>query len=677
MQNFWYNSPVRFTTIQDDFNDVLNPQNIQFYGKHQPYQLEKGELHRYLIPNSSIFQLQGTDAKLYIESGNKYLEVPCEFSFRDDNYLNYITFKFDEDIIGQLVIEVDNEKVLISNCIHFTNTEIDGVKQLRVVTKHAFNRQLFDYTDEHAYFVTNIPAYEFGNYYVDADIINQRNGGNATLKIQETFLDEVVRYNFNFKGDGDISTFVSSICTNTDLFINGTKRTLKEKLEIDEVGFLTSGTFVSEKDETGNNLTIDEFNVFEDLELFAINFTPNGSSIIKNGTDLQISVEFNTNIKLNSGNVRIYKDNVLFKTKSANQLSVNGNILFLNENISSYGNAVYRLELDSSLVSSYIGLKNNFTLWSFSVSALGEFANISWLNGEINNIVGDFQVVPIKTKNIYYGTPLYWQVKSGSSFIDYQEYNEGINISMPLVNGINQFRLRGSYNSENIYSNVLQYTREQALTPNLISVTKINSNIVKYKWNNSQDILSTSITFQYSIDQINWVNIGNSTTIGNLDNELEISSTSLLSITSGTPVYFRIKYSETVYTNVYSFLWVINGIITQSGLNIKNGITTININVLNNPFIGYCIVGVNKGSNVKRMNAVVDQFGVDTGNASENRSVYSVINIPIGYYTLTLNTDVSANNVNLSADATSFAHLSTTTEISDSVVSISGYKTID
>ena len=50
MQKFWYNSPVKFYRIDSDFDDVLNPQNVQSFGEIKPYILEKGVLHRFLIP---------------------------------------------------------------------------------------------------------------------------------------------------------------------------------------------------------------------------------------------------------------------------------------------------------------------------------------------------------------------------------------------------------------------------------------------------------------------------------------------------------------------------------------------------------------------------------------------------------------------------------------------------
>ena len=51
MHKFWYHSPLRFYKTKEDLSDMTNPQNCQFFGAKNPYPLEKGELHRFLIPN--------------------------------------------------------------------------------------------------------------------------------------------------------------------------------------------------------------------------------------------------------------------------------------------------------------------------------------------------------------------------------------------------------------------------------------------------------------------------------------------------------------------------------------------------------------------------------------------------------------------------------------------------
>jgi hypothetical protein len=51
MHKFWYHSPLRFYKTKEELSDMTNPQNCQFFGAKNPYPLEKGELHRFLIPN--------------------------------------------------------------------------------------------------------------------------------------------------------------------------------------------------------------------------------------------------------------------------------------------------------------------------------------------------------------------------------------------------------------------------------------------------------------------------------------------------------------------------------------------------------------------------------------------------------------------------------------------------
>ena len=51
MHKFWYHSPLRFYKTKEELSDMTNPQNCQFFGAKNQYPLEKGELHRFLIPD--------------------------------------------------------------------------------------------------------------------------------------------------------------------------------------------------------------------------------------------------------------------------------------------------------------------------------------------------------------------------------------------------------------------------------------------------------------------------------------------------------------------------------------------------------------------------------------------------------------------------------------------------
>jgi len=261
MQTFWYNSPVKFLRVKSQFEDVLNPQNIQVFGNVEPYTLELGVLHRFLVPQINN-DIQDGLFSLFVVNGKIQTEIPCNVKLIDGK-LKYITFKSDISIEGYLLLKRNNENEYYSNCVSFQNTEqLGGVKQLRLVTKHNYNRQKFDYSDKNAYFVTNIPSYEQGNYNLDSDLTNDRFGGNSTLKIQDTYLDEVVKYEFLLNGNGDIGNFLSSMFTNTDVFINGTQRTLKEKLDIDDFGIISKN--YTQLTVVGKNIVINNDVVLND-----------------------------------------------------------------------------------------------------------------------------------------------------------------------------------------------------------------------------------------------------------------------------------------------------------------------------------------------------------------------------------------------------------------------------
>ena len=50
MHLFWYHSPVRFYKTLQELQDMTNPQNTQYFGERNPYPLEIGAKHRFVIP---------------------------------------------------------------------------------------------------------------------------------------------------------------------------------------------------------------------------------------------------------------------------------------------------------------------------------------------------------------------------------------------------------------------------------------------------------------------------------------------------------------------------------------------------------------------------------------------------------------------------------------------------
>lgn len=259
MQKFWYHSPVRFYRSLEELEDKTNPQNCQFFGEFTPYPLEIGEFHRFLIPNYNN-EVASTDLSLWC--GNN--QIACEFGI-DDGKLFRVTFISNERLCGRLEIRQGESTIFWSNHIRFLESELsDGRKYIRIATKHHYDRHLFKYSGGFDWIVTNLPAYDLGMFSVNAEISNARVGGNSTLRIKEAFLDETVTYQFDSGGDANILSFIQVHATNNEFYIDGTKRTLVEKIDANEFAMNCKMSFVSVKN-MGFNVIFDEKEVFKDV----------------------------------------------------------------------------------------------------------------------------------------------------------------------------------------------------------------------------------------------------------------------------------------------------------------------------------------------------------------------------------------------------------------------------
>lgn len=260
---FWYHSPVRFYKTLQELQDMTNPQNTQYFGERNPYPLEIGAKHRFVIPMYGNTITAG-EHKVFLVNGTNKTELDSSV-FEKDGYLKYVTFKSDKPLTGRLeIVNVTTRKTeYYSNCVWFLDsTDAQGRKFIRVATKHAYNRNLFEFDEEGAWIVTNLPAYCLGDIRIEAEISNNRIGGNSTLKIKDSYIDEVVSYEFLSGGDGNILNFIQVHATNNYFFIDGTQRTALEK--IDNSDFAMSGkmSFTNVKNANGLNVLLNEQEIF-------------------------------------------------------------------------------------------------------------------------------------------------------------------------------------------------------------------------------------------------------------------------------------------------------------------------------------------------------------------------------------------------------------------------------
>ncbi|MVW93640.1 hypothetical protein FCL53_16890 [Elizabethkingia meningoseptica] len=265
MQKFWYHSPVRFYRSLSDLEDMTNPQNTQYFGTRRPYPLEINEFHRFQIPD--VENTVGTsNLVLWIVNDRNEFVVPAQFGI-DNGRLRRITLKSFEWHSGRFEIrDISGNKLFFSNCVRFIDsTDPDGRKFIRVATKHLYNRHLFNYETDFDWMITNLPAYCLGDISIDADVNTGRTGGVSTLRVKDSYIDEVVNYEFIGDGDGNILNFIEVHATNNLFFIDGTQRTIKDKMDREDFAMSGKMKFTNQKDKNGLNITINEDDIFKDV----------------------------------------------------------------------------------------------------------------------------------------------------------------------------------------------------------------------------------------------------------------------------------------------------------------------------------------------------------------------------------------------------------------------------
>lgn len=267
MQRFWYHSPVRFYKTQEELDDMTNPQNCQYFGSKNPYPLEISELHKFLIPNVDN-EVLNDDLQMWV--GNE--QIYCEFGISDGKLFR-VTLSNDDFVSGNIQIRNSLGEVLFyGNCVSFIDSSLeDGRKFIRLATKHYYNRNLFVFGDnQYDWILTNLPAYDFGQFTIESEYESQRNGESNTLLIADSYIDEVVSYQFIGKGDSNIFSFIGAHVLNTEFYIDGTKRTIKEQPEFDDFSMYGTMKFVNQKDSNGLNILLDENEILGDVLVYVL-----------------------------------------------------------------------------------------------------------------------------------------------------------------------------------------------------------------------------------------------------------------------------------------------------------------------------------------------------------------------------------------------------------------------
>lgn len=262
---FSYYSPVRFYRTMEELEDMTNPENAQYFGHKEPYPLEINDYHRFLIPQYNN-EINTTELKLFLV-GEEVKEINSRLTI-DNGKLFIVSFISFEEIQGHFEIRDSSGTALFySNCVKFMDsTDYDGRKFIRIATKCTYNRNLFSYSDgKHDWLITNLPAYCLGEFEMDEDITLERSGDLASSEVSGSWYEENVKYRILAQGNNNILTFIAVHSVNQDFYIDGTKRTRKEKPEVTDNTTEVIMKFSYQKDKNGLNIILDEKEIFSDV----------------------------------------------------------------------------------------------------------------------------------------------------------------------------------------------------------------------------------------------------------------------------------------------------------------------------------------------------------------------------------------------------------------------------
>ncbi|NAW50786.1 hypothetical protein GNY06_05105 [Elizabethkingia argentiflava] len=289
MHKFWYHSPVRFYNNASELEDMRNPQNTQFFGVNQAYPLDIGEFHRFQIPNTSGYEVNTSNLLLWLNGS----VVPAQFGI-DDGRLRRVTFKsYETTDAGRFEIkDLSGKSLFFSNCVQFVDSrDHEGRRYVRVATKHYYNRHLFSYQTVYDWMVTNLPAYCLGDISVEVDVNTVRTGNSSSLRMKDSYIDEIVTYQFSSLGDGNILNFIEVHATNNLFFIDGTQRIMKDKLDREDFSMFGKLKLLNVKNYAGLNVLLDEEEIFEDVLLYTLSDDKNRPIEFKDNILIEIKDE--------------------------------------------------------------------------------------------------------------------------------------------------------------------------------------------------------------------------------------------------------------------------------------------------------------------------------------------------------------------------------------------------
>ena len=477
MSSFWYHSPIRFYRSLSELTDKRNPQNAQYFGAEYPYKLEIGVIQNILIPIDLDFTLPSemiTNCKLFISNGCDRLELKSRFIF-NNNRLVSVAFISSNIFCGRLEIEDSTGCVIYtSTLVEFMDSDDgDGRKFITIASKNYFNRNLYDY-ENGGYFVLTIPMYGLGRNKVDAEINNNRIGGNASLSLKDTYLDELETFEIDSHGDSNILNWLSVMATNHEFYINNIQKTLVEKVDYGEESMYGSITVSTKKDKDGYNI------IKKDEELLStlipkLTSIPIDDTTFDKSTSLnsEISLHFNEIVKGNNKTIYIYENGVLKAQKTFLNTNV-GKDFILNHKVDLSGSfdfieGNYLILIPANSFINDWGFGNTETTINFIVTDLSILptANLKWEDNTTTDKSGELLSIKMKYTDLISGghntsiTNKELRHYLGGVLQSYlPDVSENTNYQFNLLNGENTFilSLQNNLGVSNT-SNILKYTK--------------------------------------------------------------------------------------------------------------------------------------------------------------------------------------------------------------------------
>ena len=499
MSSFWYHSPIRFYRSLSELTDKRNPQNAQYFGAEYPYKLEIGVIQNILIPIDLDFTLPSeliSNCKLFISNGCDRLELKSRFVF-NNNRLVSIAFISNDLFCGRLEIEDSTGCVIYtSTLVEFMDSDDgDGRKFITIASKNYFNRNLYDY-ENGGYFVLTIPMYGLGRNKIEAEVNNNRIGGNASLSLKDTYLDELETFEIDSHGDSNILNWLSVMATNNEFYINNIQKTLVEKVDYGEESMYGSITVSTKKDKDGYNIIKKDEELLSTLNPQLTSIPINDTTFdISTSLNSEISLHFNEIVKGNNKTIYIYEKGVLKAQKTFLNTDV-GKDFILNHKTDLSGSfdfveGNYSILIPSNSFVNDWGFGNKETTIDFTVTDVSILptANLKWEDNTTTDKSGSLLSIKMKYTDLISGghntSIINKELRhylGGILQSNLTEVSENTNYQFNLLNGENTFKLSLQNNlGVSNTSNTLKYTK---------SVSNVYVKLVKRNENTSNEIIT-------------------------------------------------------------------------------------------------------------------------------------------------------------------------------------------